>query len=201
MLARTLLAASVVALAGCAAMNTVHSDVSSFGEWPAGRAPGTYTVERLPSQQARGSQQQVLEDAARVALEEAGFKPAADAASADVVVQLGARITRTDYVPWDDPLWWRWGPSYWHRPGWRYPGWAWPPYPYADTQYDREVGLLIRDHRTGTPLYEARAVNSSGTQGDEKTLRAMFEAAMKDFPNAVAKPHDVGVLLNPEAAK
>jgi hypothetical protein len=193
---RILVAGGVLALAGCAAMNTVHSDVSSFGQWPTGRPPGTYTIERLPSQQANPRELSV-EAAAAAGLEEAGFKPAANAASADVIVQIGARITRSDLGPWNDPLWWRWGPSYWHHPGWYGHGWAWPPY-YdnpAYEQFDREVGLLIRDRSSGTPLYEARAVNSSATQGNEDTLRAMFEAAMKDFPNTVPQPHDVGVAL------
>ena len=38
------------ALAGCAGLNTVSGEVSSFGGWPAGRAPGSYSFERLPSQ-------------------------------------------------------------------------------------------------------------------------------------------------------
>jgi hypothetical protein len=187
--------ASVAALAGCASLNTVHSDVTSFGQWPTGRPPGTYTIERLPSQQSN-PRWQAVEAAAATGLEEAGFKPAPDAATADVVVQIGARITRTDLNPWNDPLWWRWGPSYWHHPGWYGHGWAWPPYYYDNPQFDREVGLLIRDRSSGTPLYEARAATSGTTEGNDAIMRAMFEAAMKDFPNAVPKPHDVGVSLN-----
>ena len=186
--------ALVIALAGCAAMNSVTSDVATYGEWPAGRAPGSFAIERLPSQQARGARQESLEAAARSALEQVGFKAAADPASADVVVQIGARVTRTDYTPWDDPLWWRWGGAYWHRPGyyWR-PGWGFPP--QYETQYDQEVGLLIRDRRTGTPLYEARASNASYSQAGSDELGAMFQAAMKDFPNAVPQAHRVSVPL------
>jgi hypothetical protein len=190
--------AAATLLSGCAAMNRVDSEVMSFGEWPAGRAPGTYAIERLPSQQARAPQQASLEDAARAALEQAGFKPATDTAGADVVVQLGARITRTDFSPWDDPFWWRWGPGYWRRPGWR-AGWAWPP--QYESVYDREVGVLIRDRKSGTPLYEARASNDSNVMGDMATLSAMFQAALKDFPNAVPSPHRIAVQLDGAAAK
>jgi hypothetical protein len=200
MLARLSLAAGALALAGCAAMNSVTSDVATYGEWPAGRAPGSYAIERLPSQQAHASPMQAsIEAGARSALEQAGFKPAADAAQADVMVQIGARTTRTDYVPWDDPLWWRWGPSYWRRPGyyWR-PGWAWPP--MYESQYDQEVGLLIRDRRTGTPLYEARATNGSRSSPSGDVFAAMFQAALKDFPNAVPSPHRVAVQLGGETA-
>ena len=187
-----------LALGGCAALTSVTSDVATFGEWPAGRAPGSFTIERLPSQQARGARQDALEAAAREALQQAGFQPAADAGSADVVVQLGARVTRTDYTPWDDPMWWRWGGAYWHRPGYYWgpgwgPGWGFPP--RYDTQYDQEVGLLIRDRRTGTPLYEARASSASATPPGSAALGAMFQAALKDFPNAVPQPHRVAVPL------
>jgi len=191
------LAASALALAGCASMNSVTSEVASFGEWPATRAPGTYAVERLPSQQQRGPQQEAVEAAARRALEQVGFKPA-DAATADVIVQIGARQTRYDsFNPWDDPLWWRWGPSYWRRPGyyWR-PGWGFPP--RYESQYEQEVGLLLRDRRTGTPLYEARASTGSRFEPGSGAWAAMFEAAMKDFPNAVPQPHRVSVPLTPK---
>jgi hypothetical protein len=186
------------ALSGCAGMNSVTSEVASFGEWPANRAPGTYAIERLPSQQQqqRGAQQASLESSARQALEQVGFKPG-DANSADVVVQIGARITRFDtYDPWDDPMWWRWGPAYWRRPGyyWR-PGWGFPP--HYDSTYESEVGLLIRDRRSGNPLYEARATSSSRIGYDTDALGAMYQAAMKDFPNAVPQPHKVSVSLGP----
>ena len=73
----TIAAALAVAArsSGCASLNALDSDVSSFSRWPAGRAPATYAFERLPSQQARPQQAQMLEDAARRAVEAAGFVP------------------------------------------------------------------------------------------------------------------------------
>ena len=53
--APVLLLATVVAasgLSGCAALNTVHADLSTWGDWPTGRAPGSYAFDRLPSQQS-----------------------------------------------------------------------------------------------------------------------------------------------------
>lgn len=191
-LAMILLAAG--ALAGCAAMNSVRSDVSTHGTWPAGRAPGSFAFERLPSQQAQPERQGQLEAAARGALEKAGFTLAADAAGADVTVQLGARITRYDMSPWDDPFWWRWGSGFG-----RYPGWYHPHFGFAGTypspRYDREVALLIRDRRTGAPLYEARAMSDGYSAGDIAVLAAMFEAAMTDFPTPAINPRRVTVPL------
>lgn len=192
-------------VAGCASLNAVDSQVVSYGSWPAGRAPGRYTLERLPSQQARGVQQEPAEAAARAALELAGFKPAATPEQADVVVQLGSRVTRYDTPAWQDPLWWRWGPGYWHRP---WPGRAYGPGPWSpwgpfgpwgagavDTQYDREVGLLIRERAGGQPLYEAHATSSGFSAGGSGLLQAMFQAALSDFPNTRPEPHRVSVPL------
>jgi hypothetical protein len=187
------LAATALA-AGCAGLNTVRSDVSTFGEWPSGRVPGTYAFERLPSQQARAQAQDSIEAAARDALQGAGFKPAEGGAEPDVLVQAGARITRTDYSPWDDPLWWRGSFGYWRHGPWPGPRWGlWGR--YDSSRYDREVALLIRDRASGKPLYEARASNDSATAGGPETLRAMYLAAMKDFPAVGINPRTVDVPL------
>jgi hypothetical protein len=171
-------------LAGCAAMNQVTSEVATYGEWPAGRKPGSYAFERLPSQQAKANQQAELEAAAGKALEQAGFTVAKDAATADVIVQIGARINRADVSPFDDPLWWRWGAGYWRAPSWRstrapfYTHWNDDWY----RRYERHVALLIRDRVSAKPLYEAHAQTEGGTAGDTALLGAMFSASLKDFP-------------------
>lgn len=191
--------ASIALLAGCAAFTSVTSEVATYGDWPAGRAPGTYTFERLPSQQARGARQAELEAAAARALEAAGFRQAATGAPADVVVQLGARISRTEVSPWDDPLWWRWGGGYWRSPAWRPQSRA---AFYANfnadwyTRYERNIAVLLRDRASGTPLYEAHAQTDGNTMGDTALLGAMFEAALKDFPAAsLPSPRRVTVPL------
>ena len=108
-LASAALGLLLVGLSGCAALNSVTSDVSSFGDWPAGRAPGTYAFERLPSQQARAAEADAMEQAARPALQKAGLTAAAAGQEPDVLVQLGGRFTQTVRSPWDDPLWWQGG--------------------------------------------------------------------------------------------
>jgi predicted small secreted protein len=191
-LAPVLLAAGLVA--GCAGMQNVSSDVSSYGQWPSERKPGSYAFERLPSQQAQPERQAQLEAAARAALEKAGFTQAADPASADVTVQLGARVTRYERSPWDDPFWWPWGAGYWRHPGWYHPRFGFAG-SYTSPYYDREVALLIRDRRTGTPLYETRATSDGYSYGSGTLLAAMFEAALKDFPTPAVSPRRVTVPL------
>lgn len=204
------LLATAALLGGCASLNSVDSDVSSFSRWPAGRAPTTYAFERLPSQQANPQQSQMLEDSARRAVEGAGFAPAAEGKAADVTVQLGARIVETDRSPFDDPFWYgayggfhrpfaygrygRYGRSFsgggWRR-GWG-PGYDFPGYDFP--YYEREVAVLIRDKLSGAPLYESRATSEGNTAGLGTVLAAMFQAALKDFPvGSPTNPHRVVV--------
>ncbi len=197
----SLLAAGLaLLLAGCASLNQLTSEVSSFSQWPADRKPGSYAFERLPSQQARPDQQQLLEDSARRALELAGFTPAADARSAEYVVQLGARVDATDqYLYYDDPFWWRGGLYYsrWGRPYWRPgPGFGFG-FATTTTNYEREVALLIRDRQSAQPLFEARATNDGSSPAIRSLLPAMFEAAMKDFPTGGVNPRRVTTPIDP----
>ncbi len=193
-LAPLLWAALLVVLGGCAALRSVSSDVSSFGEWPAERKPGSYAFERLPSQQAQAAESDALEAAAAAALAKAGFTPAPAGQPPEVLVQVGTRASRADYQPWDDPLWWRGGFGYWRHGPWLSPRWGL--YGRADfPRYEREVALLFRDRASGKPLFEARASNEGGTQGSAATVAAMFEAALVDFPRLGINPRRVVVAL------
>jgi hypothetical protein len=191
---RILAATAAVVLGGCAAMGTVSSEVSSFGEWPSGRAVGTFAFERLPSQQARTPETERLEALARPALEKAGFKPAPEGQQPDVLVQIGVRATRSDRGPWDDPLWWPGGFGVWRQGPWPGPGWGWTlhaPLP----RYEREVAVLIRDRASGKPLFEARASNEGTALGDATLIGAMFRAALADFPQTGINPRTVRIEL------
>jgi hypothetical protein len=189
-------AAAFGSLAGCAGPQQLANDVSSYSIWPADRKPGTYAFERLPSQQLNEPQQQLLEEAAHRALEQAGFTPAADPKAADYSVTLGARVTAYQLSPFDDPFWWHgglWGYRHYWRPytfrpfG---PPRFGPPF-YDSTTYEREVAMLIRDKRSGQPLYEVRVTNDGYNASINTLLPAMFEAGMKDFPHGGANPRRV----------
>ena len=185
--------AATALLAGCASLGSVTSDVSTFGDWPAGRAPGTYAFERLPSQQAQPKVADIIEGAARPALERAGFRPVAEGQAPDVLVQVAARMTRHDVAPWADPLWWRGGLGAWRRYPWGGPAWSLSM--RADTTvYEREVAVLVRDRDTGRPLYEARASREDTMRGDAETMAAMFDAALMDFPATGLNPRRVTVM-------
>lgn len=190
-------AATGITLGGCAAMNQLSAEVSTFGEWPAGRKGGTYAFERLPSQQAQAETQKLLEDAARPALERAGFRPVPAGAEPDVLVQVGARVSRADRSPWDDPIWWSGGFGYWRHGPWRGPYWGvYGRFPYESPRYDREVALLVRDRSSGKPLYEARASSEGLQSSAEPLLRPLFDAALADFPANGINPRRVTVPLS-----
>jgi Domain of unknown function (DUF4136) len=189
-------------LVGCAGPRSVSNDVSSFGEWPAGRAPGSYAFDRLPSQQAQAEETARLEAAAVPALARAGFQPVADGQQPDVLVQVGARSQRFDRSPWADPIWWRgsafggWRYGPWSGPYWGGSVWATPMY-MDITRFQQEVALLIRDSASGKPLFEARASNESTSWPDAALTAAMFEAALMDFPRVGVNPRRVVVQLAP----
>ncbi|MDH4051064.1 MAG: DUF4136 domain-containing protein [Rubrivivax sp.] len=189
-------------LTGCAALNTVKVDIATYGEWPAGRSPGSFAFDRLPSQQAQPELAAHLEDLARPGLGKAGFVETAPGQAPDVLVQVAARSALAEPMLWADSLWWRggWGyphyrsPYYWGGPGpWGYSRWYVDP--YLDRRYVAEVALLIRDAATGKPLYEARASNEGFGSGDDALSMALFETALFDFPRTGPNPRQLSVQI------
>lgn len=183
--------AALLATGGCATQ--INSDVSTFGSWPPDRQPDTYVFERLPSQQDQPDQQR-MEDAARPAIESAGFKPAPDAQSADVVVMLGTRLVANHFSPFDDPIWWNSGL---YRPRFGHVGvvglgrgFAFGP---DDTlrRYVREVSVLIRDRQSGRVVYETRASSDGVSPLTPSLMTAMFQAAMTPFPGTDERARSV----------
>ncbi|MDN3922467.1 DUF4136 domain-containing protein [Roseateles violae] len=205
------LAVLVAGLVACAGPYTISADVVSFGAWPEARGAGSYAFERLPSQQLSRRQAE-LEYHARPALERAGFRPAADPKTADVLISLGAQVNAQDYPYWGDPIWWGWrGPGwgywgyggyYWRYGGWPYgpygsywgPGWYWP-----ERRYEREVAVLVRDRASNEALFEAHASSEGYSVGDAALISAMFSAALSDFPRPNPESHRISVMVTPAA--
>jgi hypothetical protein len=187
---------AVLAVSGCAAVTEMRAEVSTFGDWPAGHVAGTYAFERLPSQQVAGQTQQVLEDAAAPALARAGLQPAPAGTEPDLLVQVGARLSRSDVGPWSDPFWWHGGFGLRRGGPWRGPIWGagWRMEP---PRYDREVAVLIRDRASNKPLYEARASSEALSNNLAVALAPLYRAALMDFPATGINPRQVTVPLSP----
>lgn len=190
-----LAATSLLALGACSGINTLSVDVSSQGSWPATSKPSTYAIERLPSQQANAVEQARIEAAALPALAAAGFTQAPPD-QADLLIQVGARVFE---VARRDPFaslywrndWWLYGRhrSFFYGPGFGYAG-------YYDYEYQREAAVLIRDRRSQQIVYETRAIYNNRWSSD-RLLPALFEAAMKDFPQTALSPRTVIVTVPP----
>ena len=183
----TLLAS--VLLSGCAGLYRLNNAVSTYSQWPAESKPASYAFERLPSQQTRPEQQQRLEDAARHAIEGAGFTPATDPSRAEFTIQLGARVNANDTSLYDDPFWWH-GGLHSHRAGASFGlmGFGWIP---SSPTYERQIALLIRNRQTGQSLFEAHATNDGNSPSLGPLLQAMFDAAMTDFPHGGVNPRQI----------
>lgn len=196
-----LAATAALALAGCASWtSSLTVELSTFGEWPAGRSAGSYAFERLPSQLGDGGKAQAaLEAAARPALARAGFTEAPAGQAPAYLVQLGASLNRMVGPVWEDPLWWN-GSFGWRsgRP-WGGPYWGLslrlPP-----ASFQRNAALLVRDRETGKPLFEAHVRDNNAAPGDPRELQGMFDAALIDFPKPGINPRRVTVPLAPAAA-
>jgi hypothetical protein len=178
-------------LSGCASLMTIRAELSTWGDWPAGRAPGTYVFDRLPSQQAQAEETALLEQAARPALERAGFRPAPAGSAPEVLVQVAARTATTAPDPWSDPWWWRGGNAFARRP-WVGVTW-WPDPRFDQRRYEREVAILLRDAATGKPLYEARVAHEGPSRGSEALFTALFSGTLVDFPRLGLNPRPVTV--------
>jgi len=195
------LLAAMLLLSGCAATR-LDANVNTHGQWPVGRAPGSFAFERLPSQMAQAQEQDRLEAEAAPALVRAGFRPVTAGEMPSVRVQVAARTSQGQVVyagpyyggPWGP--WGGWGGARWGYGagwGWGYgAGWGWgtPAYSY----YLFEVAVLILDAQTQQPLYESRA-QSEGSYPDDGTWAALSAAALKDFPYPAVSPRRVTVDL------
>jgi hypothetical protein len=186
--------AALLGLPGCAAWRQVSLDVATFGEWPQGRRPGSFALDRLPSQNKDSAERTQLEAQAAEALVRAGFHLAGSAAAADVLAQLVWRESRV-LDPWYDDPWiaaprWRLGVGYGARP-WG----AWGMWGPADLARDQqELGLLLLDRASRQPLVEVR-VRHEGRLSVDTVRPLMLDAALQGFPQLQAGERRVTVSL------
>ncbi|AKJ27262.1 DUF4136 domain-containing protein [Caldimonas brevitalea] len=196
-------ALALTVLVGCSTTRLVESDVNSYTQWPENRQPGSFSFERLPSQQARPAEQSKLEALATPALQKAGFR-LAPGGPGDVTIQVGLSETYYQGAPWDDPYWGSpWGPWGYYGYGGMYHGRrrsavgvgvAWSaPSPY----YVFDAAVLIRDAKTKQVLYESHAKHD-GRWADDALRATLFEAALQDFPRPAISPRRVRIELPPD---
>jgi hypothetical protein len=199
-LAAIIFAALLAVLAsGCAATRVVDSEVTSFARWsPAPPAPGSsYRFERLPSQQQADAAQVQIENQAQAALAKVGLQHNPQAANFSVQVSASTQPMLRS----------RWDGGYAAYPsggpnifigggvggassvgfglGFPLGGGMEPPL------YHREVGIVMRELRGNTVVYETRAIADGPWYDSPPVLAVMLDAALRDFPVPPAGPRRI----------
>ncbi len=172
----------LLGLSGCTGMRLVDTNVRSYATPPLIAAGALYRFERLPSQQIDAVQQNQLEALVKPALAQVGLRY--DEAAALYSVQASVSTKVDPYSPWDHPaqggMSWNFGFGL-HSGnlmmGQGLFGMAERPY------YWRQVSLIIRNLNTQQVVYETHAANDGPWSDSTKILPALFEAALKNFPN------------------
>jgi hypothetical protein len=106
--------------------------------------------------------------------------------------------------PWADPWLYPpgWGPGYGlgYGRGWYGGGWYGPAVfpPAANPWYEREVGLVLRELKSGQVVYETRARNDGPYASSGAVLAVMFDAALQGFPNPPPGERLVNIPLQPK---
>lgn len=172
-------------MTGCSTVRLVDSDVTAFYGWKAAPpAPGTpYRFERLPSQQAVGSQQDLVEGLTRTSLAKVGMELNSPVARYSVQVVVNTQVV--ERYPYDSPY---------DGFGFGMPGVFVGggnrgasvglsfPMRFSEPYYKRDLTLLMRDLGSNQVVFETRALHD-GVWGDTlAVLPAMLDSALRGFP-------------------
>ena len=192
---RALLAILLLSLlAGCASARLIDAQVQTSTAGAAIEPGARYRFERLPSQAGEPDRMEQIEAMARQALAQAGLVH--DEAQARYSVLLGTRSQSYLADEWGRPLGGAGSGVYgsvmigsgtgggmfgW---GMRFP---------APTHYHHEVSLLLRDLASGQVVYETRAAHNGPWADAAHILPALFDAALRDFPQPPAGTRQVNV--------
>ncbi len=180
---RLALTTAIAFLAGCSGMRIVDADVRAFSVGQGVVVPATYRFERLPSQQQPGTSRNHLEAIAQAELAKVGLLR--DDVAPRYSVMIALQLARDPRAPWDDPP--LWGGMY-HGNIVVLPSGAMVLAPMMAIQFDmpyyrREVHLLVRRLSDGVLVFESRANHDGRWSDDDAVVPAMFEAALRGFPN------------------
>lgn len=204
---RVALLLAAAALTACASgPRTVDTDVRTVTAQGSGAAVlqgAHYRFE--PSQSLAGQiAPDKLQAMAQTALTRVGL--VRDDAHARISVQVSGGVSAYWYDEWRGrPYGWGyprfgWGLGYgWGGGafGWGYGGPLWDP---SIPAYVSEVGLLMRDLKTGQIVYDTRARHDGPWHDTDNVLAALFAAALEGYPQPAQTVRRVDVPLVPVAA-
>ena len=198
-------AAALLLAAGCAGMQTVDVDVTSFASWPGGTpaaAGSTYRFERLPSQQQSAVQRDRLETFARDALARKGLQPTPALAQYSVQISTNTQLVSDGYAtaPYGGP---NVGISTGIFSGSGGGGFGGISFGFplggnstGSTGYRVELVMLLRSLQTNTVVYESRAYAVTPSSEDPAVLAAMVDSALRGFPVPLTGPQRYKINLS-----
>lgn len=189
------LGAAAISLSACA--ETINTTVSRYQAMPAPQGQTFYVVPDGGMAHNGGLEFQRYAGLVAQQLAARGYRPAADAQSANMIVQFGYGVDRGQvrYVsdPYPGPF--SYGLGYgWHRPrfGWGFGGglysWGWDdPFWYGGgidsyVEYHSQVELHIRQTGTNAPLFDGRAQARSETNRLDVVVPSLVDAMFTGFP-------------------
>lgn len=195
------LGVGAIALSACA--ETINTTVSRYQAMPAPQGQTFYVVP--DGGMARNGGLEFQRYAALVAqqLTARGYRPAADAQSANMVVQFGYGVDRGQVRYVSEPYAGPFSPYGfgfygtglgWYRPrfGWGFGGglysWGWDdPFWYGGgidsyVEYHSQVELHIRQTGTNAPLFDGRAQARSATNRLDVVIPSLVDAMFTGFP-------------------
>lgn len=190
------LGAAAMSLSACA--ETINTTVSRYQAMPAPQGQTFYVVPDGGMARNGGLEFQRYGALVAQQLAARGYRPAADAHSANMIVQFGYGMDHGQmrYVsePYPGPFSsYGWGLG-WHRPrfGWGFGAglysWGWDdPFWYGGgidsyVEYHSQVELHIRQAGTNAPLFDGRAQARSGTNRLDVVVPSLVDAMFAGFP-------------------
>lgn len=179
------IAAMALLMTACSTVRIVDSDVTAFSTWQAAPpGPGTpYRFERLPSQQAVGSQQDLVEGLARTALAKVGMELNSPVARYSVQVVINTQVL--ERIPYDSVYdgFGYGGPGVFLGGGSRGAsvGLSFP-MRFAEPYFKRDLSILMRDLKTNQVVFETRALHEGVWSDTLAVLPAMLDSALRGFP-------------------
>jgi hypothetical protein len=191
------LAAGVAALGLSACAESINATVSRYQAMPAPQGQSFFVVPDGGMAHNGGLEFQRYAGLVAQQLETRGFRPAADAQSANMIVQFGYGVDRgqvryvdTGFYGGFGPRWGR-GDFFSPRFGRGFRGgflWGWDdPFWYGGgvdsyVEYHSQIGLHIRSAQGNAPLFDGRAQARSDTNRLDVVIPSLVDAMFTGFP-------------------
>ena len=195
------LALGVAALGLSACAEQLNTTVSRYQAMPAPQGQTFYVVPAGGMANNGGLEFQRYAGIVAQQLQARGFQPAANAQSANMIVQFGYGVdrgqvryvedpfyySRFGYGGWGSPFYspfyrprFGWGGGFGYRFGWDDPFWNGGVDSYVE--YHSQIDLHIRAAGTNAALFDGRAQARSATNRLDKVIPSLVDAIFTGFP-------------------